>query len=106
MVAGHDRSGQAGNDCPGLWFGLVELTGPEDFGWHTNVAGCRNFDPEEDSVEWAGEPDCWPDGRYLFLTGLNKPAGQGADAMLSHATDLIRSMIVAGTIGRCSGRVR
>ncbi|MEU8796126.1 hypothetical protein [Spirillospora sp. NPDC048819] len=75
-----------------LWFGLVELAEAEGARWHLYVGGCREFDREDDSCDWAAEPAWWPEERYLFLAGLNDPAGNGAEAMLAHAADMVRSL--------------
>ncbi|MES9540444.1 hypothetical protein [Actinomadura sp. NPDC000600] len=75
-----------------LWFGIVELAGTEGASWNLYVGGCREFAREDDTGDWAAEPAWWPEGRYLFLTGLNERAEDGADAMLAYVAGLVRSL--------------
>lgn len=70
----------------GLWFGLVELA---DGGWHMHVAGTDEFDPDDETAEWAVGPYAlWPDERYLELSEVEH---LDVGAAVEHAASVVRS---------------
>jgi hypothetical protein len=75
-----------------LWFGLVELIDNDSVGWHLYVAGCDSFDPNDETGDWACEPIWLPEGRYVYLAGLNEHASAPHLEMLSYVADLVRSL--------------
>src|SRR3954449_5130296 len=88
-VAEEKQEGAGAGAVVALWFGLVELLRGDRSRWGMYAVGCGSFDPVDRAGDWRTEI-CWiPEGRYLFLPGLDARRERPYRDMLIHAANLI-----------------
>lgn len=81
---------QVPEDVVGLWFGIVDLDRAGVLRRELYVAGSRVFDCEDETAEWACDPEWWPENRYVWLPGLKVEADY-LD-VLAYATALVDTL--------------
>jgi len=55
-----------------FWFGIFNPVYDGETSCDTYIAGASAFDPDDESFEWACNPDYFPDGRYAHSTILEE----------------------------------
>lgn len=85
-----------------LWFGIVDLVVDSVPVRHLYVAGCPEFDTDDDG-DWACDYCWWPDGRYVRLPFLESLPNEPYGEILEASAALVRELRPAETLSTVEG---